>query len=431
MSMNDPEWGRNAQGGGQNNPQPQQNDHDPRRPKDRQDAPPDLDALWNDFNNRLGKLFGKNGGGGGPKGPNDGDGLPNMPSAGKGFGVIVAVGVAVWLATGFHIVQEGSEGVVLQFGRYSHTEPPGFRWRLPYPIQSHEVVNSSQVRIIEVGYRNEVKSKVLKESLMLTEDENIIDIQFAVQYRLKNVGAYLFNTADPDETVKMAAETAIREVVGGKKMDYVLYEGREQIALGAQKLLQGILDRYNTGVFVSSITVQNVQPPEQVQASFDDAVKAGQDRERLKNDGQAYANDIIPRARGSAARLKEEAQGYGQRVVAQAEGDATRFKAVLTEYDKAPKVTKERMYIDTMQEIYSNVTKVLVDSKSNSQLLYLPLDKLIDKNASASGASSSYGASSAAAAAAKSEAALESNRLAPDVENNVRDALRNRERGVR
>lgn len=435
MSMNDPDWGRNSSGN-QNNDEPQKpQDQGNRRPGGRQDGPPDLDELWRDFNSRLNRLFGKKGGnGGGPRGPLGGgtSGGPSMENAGKGFTAVVGIAVVIWLASGFYIVQEGREGVVLQFGKYHHTSMPGFQWRMPYPIQSHEVVNSSQVRIVEVGYRNEVKSKVLREALMLTEDENIIDIQFAVQYRLKDAGAYLFNTADPDETVKMAAETAIREVVGRSKMDFVLYEGREQIALNTAEVMQGILDKYGTGILVSSVTVQGVQPPEQVQAAFDDAVKAGQDRERLKNDGQAYANDVIPRARGNAARLLEEANGYRERVVAQSEGDSARFKAILTEYQKAPKVTKDRLYLDAMQEIYTNVTKVIVDTKSNSQLLYLPLDKLIEKTGPSSQETSN--ASNAAAAAAK---AAESSPSAPragtgdGIDTSIRDAMRNRDRGVR
>jgi membrane protease subunit HflK len=398
MSINDPEWGRNpnnqapngqtpsnqgsgqsTSGGDDSQPRPQQGR--PRRPGN--DDAPDLDALWQDFNQKLNDLFGQKGKRKASKTPFGGGfgGGQSGPSANRLVSMVLGAAFLFWLSTGFFIVQEGNEAVVLQFGKYHHTAPAGFQWRLPSPIQSHEVVNSSQVRIIEVGYRNEVKTKILKESLMLTEDENIIDIQFAVQYRLKNASSYLFNTVDPDDTVKMAAENAIREVVGGRKMDFVLYEGREAVAQNTAQAVQQILDRYNTGVLVTSVTVQNVQPPEQVQASFDDAVKAGQDRERLKNDGQAYANDVIPRARGQAARLKEESQGYRERVVAQAQGDAARFGAVLAEYDKAPKVTRERMYIDTMQEVYSNVTKVLVDSKSNSQLLYLPLDKLMEKTA--------------------------------------------------
>lgn len=433
MSMNDPDWGRNSSGNQNNDDQSKPQDQGNRRPGGRQDGPPDLDELWRDFNTRVNRLFGNKGGsdGGGPRSPlGGGHGGPTMEHAGKGLLVLTVIGVLIWLASGFYIIQEGREGVVLQFGKYHHTSMPGFQWRLPYPIQSHEVVNSSQVRIVEVGYRNDVKSKVLREALMLTEDENIIDIQFAVQYRLKDAGAYLFNTLDPDESVKMAAETAIREVVGRSKMDFVLYEGREQIALSTAEVMQEILDKYGTGILVSSVTVQGVQPPEQVQAAFDDAVKAGQDRERLKNDGEAYANDVIPRARGNASRLIEEANGYRERVVAQSEGDSARFKAILTEYEKAPKVTKDRLYIDTMQEIYSNVTKVIVDTKSNSQLLYLPLDKLVEKSTPPSQEGSS--ASSAAAAAKAAETSPSAPRAASEgFDSSVRDAMRNRDRGVR
>jgi membrane protease subunit HflK len=212
---------------------------------------------------------------------------------------------------------------------------------------------------------------------MLTEDENIIDVRFAVQYRLKDPTDYLFNNRDPDAAVVQAAETAVREIVARSKMDTVLYEGREKIGVDLASSIQKILDSYKTGIYVTSVTVQNVQPPEQVQAAFDDAVKAGQDQERLKSEGQAYANDIIPRAKGTAARLIQEAEGYKARVVATAEGDATRFKQILVEYSKAPQVTRDRMYIETMRDMYNNVTKVLVDTTKNNSLLYLPLDKLV------------------------------------------------------
>jgi membrane protease subunit HflK len=251
---------------------------------------------------------------------------------------------------------------------------------LPYPVETVEVVNLSQVRTVEVGYRENVKNKMLKESLMLTDDENIIDIQFAVQYFLKDPAEYLFNNrmSDDREIVRQAAETSIREVVGRSKMDFVLYEGREQVAASTTKLIQEILDRYKVGIVVSKVTMQNAQPPEQVQAAFDDAVKAGQDRERQKNEGQAYANDVVPRAKGAAARLMQEADGYKQRVVANAEGDASRFKQILVEYEKAPQVTRERMYQDMKQQILSSTSKVIVDQKSGGgNLLYLPLDKLI------------------------------------------------------
>ncbi|MEN3291864.1 MAG: modulator of FtsH protease HflK, partial [Burkholderiales bacterium] len=259
--------------------------------------------------------------------------------------------------------------------------PAGFNWRWPYPIQSHEVVNVSQVRTVEVGYRSSFKNKQAKESLMLTDDENIIDIQFAVQYKLKSAAEWVFNNRDQEETVRQVAETAIREIVGRNKMDFVLYEGREKVALDVNQLMQQIVDRYKSGVQITNVTMQNVQPPEQVQAAFDDAVKAGQDRERQKNEGQAYANDVIPRARGAASRLLQESEAYRSRVVANAQGDASRFKQVLVEYQKAPAVTRDRMYLEAMQQIFSNTTKVMVDSKSGNNLLYLPLDKLISQAA--------------------------------------------------
>jgi modulator of FtsH protease HflK len=264
------------------------------------------------------------------------------------------------------------------------TTQAGLRWHLPYPVEIVETVNVSQVRTVEIGYRNNVRSKVLKESLMLTDDENIIDIQFAVQYILKNPEEFLFNNREPENAVLQAAETAIREIIGKSKMDFVLYEGREQVAAKATQLMQEILDRYKIGIAISKVTMQNAQPPEQVQAAFDDAVKAGQDRERQKNEGQAYANDVIPKAKGNAARLLEEAEGYKQRVIASSEGDASRFKQVLVEYNKAPGVTRDRLYLDMMQQVLSSTSKVLVDQKNGNNLLYLPLDKLIQGSGSSS-----------------------------------------------
>ncbi len=358
MAWNDPQWG-NQNGGNKN-------------------GPPDLDELWKNLNRRLNSLFGRKGGGGDEPPPRiggEGGGREfNIPG---GAGLIVALAVLVWLASGFYIVDAGERGVVLRFGKYAETTLPGPRWHLPYPVEAVEVVNVEQVRTVEVGFKNSVKTKVLGEALMLTDDENIIDLQFSVQYTLKDPEDYLFANRDPDEAVKQAAETAMREIVGKSKMDYVLYEGRADIAVRATKLMQEILDRYKTGISVSKLNMQNAQPPEQVQAAFDDAVKAGQDRERLKNEGQAYANDVIPKARGVAARLIEEANGHKQRVVAQAEGDASRFKQILVEYAKAPQVTRERLYQDTMQQVMASTTKVLVDDKQGGNLLYLPLDKLM------------------------------------------------------
>nr|WP_217344339.1 FtsH protease activity modulator HflK [Noviherbaspirillum sp. L7-7A]MBV0878481.1 FtsH protease activity modulator HflK [Noviherbaspirillum sp. L7-7A] len=389
FSLNDPRWGR----GSDNNEPPQNQDN--KRPSD---GPPDLDQLWRDFNQRINRLFGKRGGGGG-----GGDGFrPDMRGAGIGAGIVGAIILFLWLISGFFIVQEGQTGVVMTFGRYSHMTPAGFNWRWPSPIQSHEIVNVSTVRTVEVGYRSSVRNKVARESLMLTDDENIIDIQFAVQYKLKNASEWVFNLRDQEETIKQVAETAIREIVGKSKMDFVLYEGREKVAFEVSQLMQQILDRYKAGVQITNVTMQGVQPPEQVQAAFDDAVKAGQDRERLKNEGQAYANDVVPKARGAASRLAQESEGYRARIIANAEGEAARFKQVLVEYQKAPAVTRDRMYLEVMQQIFSNTTKLMVDSRSSNNLMYLPLDKLLSQ--------------SAADAAARSPAPAPSTAPAPTVE---------------
>ena len=349
-------------------------------------GPPDLEELWRDFNRRLNSLFGGKPapGGGNPGTPRPPSGPPSNKMLGGGAALVIAVVLMLWASSGFFIVPEGQTAAILRFGKFqSVSDRAGFKWRLPYPFESHEIVNLQQLRQVEVGYRTNVKTKVLKESLMLTDDENIIDIQFAVQYRLKAdkdaAFDYLFNNRAPDETVLQAAETAMREIVGKSKMDFVLYEGKEQVAKSAEKQIQQIVDRYKTGIQVVNVTLQNAQPPEPVQASFDDAVKAGQDRERAKNDGQAYANDVIPKASGAAARVLQEAEGYKQKVIVSAEGEANRFKAVLAEYNRAPQVTRDRMYLETMQQVYSNTSKVLVDVRTGNQMLYLPLDKMIQQ----------------------------------------------------
>jgi membrane protease subunit HflK len=352
----------------------------------RNDGPPDLDELWRDFNRKLSGLFGGKGGGG-SKRPEGGGGpsfQPDMRSAGIGAILIAAVVALVWLGSGFFIVQEGQQAVVTTFGKYSSTADAGFQWRLPYPIQAHEAVSVTQLRSVEVGRNTVVQATGLRDSSMLTQDENIVDIRFTVQYRLSDARSYLFENRNPDEAVVQAAESAVREIVGKSKIDSVLYEQRDAIAADLVKSVQSQLDKLKAGIIIANVNVQNVQVPDSVQAAFNDAVKAGADRDRFKNEGQAYASDVIPKARGNASRLTEEAEGYRSRVVAQAEGDAQRFRSVLAEYQKAPAVTRDRMYLDTMQQIYSNVTKVYVDSRSGSNLLYLPLDKLLQQ-ASAGG----------------------------------------------
>lgn len=344
-------------------------------------GPPDLEEVWKDFNRKLGGLFGKDNQS--PRGGAGGGFQPDMKSAGIGAGLIVAVLALIWLGTGFFIVQEGQQAVITQFGKYKGTVNAGFNWRLPYPIQNHELVFVTQIRSVDVGRDTVLKATGLRESAMLTEDENILDIKFAVQYRLNDARAFLYESKNPAEAVVQAAETSVREVLGKMKMDAALSDERDQIGPRVRAMMQVILDRYKVGVEVVGINLQSggVRPPEQVQASFDDVLKAGQERERAKNEAQAYANDVIPRAVGSASRLKEEAEAYKARVVAQAQGDAQRFRSVFAEYQKAPQVTRDRMYLDTMQQIYGNVTKVLVDSKQGSNLLYLPLDKVMHMTA--------------------------------------------------
>jgi membrane protease subunit HflK len=363
LSLNDPRWGKNPG-----------SDHKAQEGRRPGEGPPDLDQMWRDFNARLNRLFGSRGNNGGDAGgPYRGEGR----GAGITASVIGFIVLLIWLASGAFIVQEGQVGVVTTFGRLSHTTGAGFNWRWPAPIQAHETVNVSQVRTAEIGYRDNVRNKQGAESLMLTDDENIIDIQFAVQYTLKDPVAWVFNNRDQDATVHQVAETAIREVVGKSKMDFVLYEGREKVAVDVHTMMQKIVDRYKLGVLITNVTMQNVQPPEQVQSAFDDAVKAGQDRARARNEGEAYANQVIPQARGAAFRLLQDAEAYRSMVVENATGNAARFNQVVTEYAKAPGVTRDRMYIDTMQQIFSSTSKVMVDAKSGSNLLYLPLDKLI------------------------------------------------------
>ena len=375
FNLNDPGWGRGQNGGGSE--PPKDGNQPPRRPP-QQNGPPDLDQVWRDFSDRLGGLFGRKQGGGN-RPPSQGPSGPTARQSKIGLGVIVAAGLALWLASGFFIVQEGQQAVITQFGRYKSTVGAGFNWRLPYPVQRHELIFVTQIRSVDVGRDTVIKATGLRESAMLTEDENIVEIKFAVQYRLSDARAYLFESKNPGEAVVQAAETAVREVVGKMRMDSALSEERDQIGPRVRALMQRILDRYKVGIEVVGINLQQggVRPPEQVQAAFDDVLKAGQERERAKNDAQAYANDVVPRAVGSASRLKEEADAYKSRVVSQAQGDAQRFRSVLTEYQKAPQVTRDRMYLDTMQQVYSNATKVLIDSKQGSNLLYLPLDKIM------------------------------------------------------
>lgn len=382
FNLNDPGWGRG-------NPNNTPGDKEPPKRPPQEEGPPDLDQVFEDFSKRLKSVFGDKGGRSAPpRKPSRQAPSPKVFKVGAVVAIIVAAGV--WASSGFYIVREGQVGVVTQFGKYKVTVGPGFQWHIPNPIQDVELVDISRVRSFSVGYRDNARNKVLPEALMLTEDENIVDVQFDVQYRLKagmptEVGAYsaaadyLFKTVSPDESVRQAAETAMREIVGKQSMNKILYESRTQAAIDVRQLMQQILDRYHTGIEVITVAIQNVQPPEQVQAAFEDAIKAGQDNERQKNEGHAYASKVIPEARGQASRILQDAEGYKAAVIGQAKGAAERFSSVEREYANAPEITRERMYLSTLEEVYANTSKILLDAQGTNNMMYLPLDKLLSQ----------------------------------------------------
>ena len=378
------------------------------------EGPPDLDEILRKLQQKISAILGFRGRGSAPGGGN------SNAAVGGGVAFVVLLIVAVWLASGFYIVDEGRRGVVLRLGKYLETTMPGPRWHIPLPIESVEVVNVSQVRTVEIGYRGNPKNKQPQEALMLTDDENIVDVQFAVQYTLKSPEDWLFNNKSPDDNVLQAAETAIREVVGKSKMDFTLSQGRSEVSSRVKILMQQILDRYKTGINVTTVNLQNVQAPEQVLPAFEDVVRSQQDRERFRNEGQAYANDVVPKARGIAARLIEEANGYRQSVISTAQGDASRFRQILAEYEKAPQVTRERIYLDTMQQVFSATSKVVVDQKGGQNLLMLPLERITQMASQAA---------SAASDAQRAAAAPEATQSSPvEAIGSRRDSLRSRDR---
>ena len=355
-------------------------DKDPWGQGNGQNQPPDLDEVLKDIQKKFSGIFGGKGGGGGKSGGN----LPSFSS--KAIAPIAIIVLGLWFATGFYVVEQGQQAVEMRFGAYKTVKEAGLRWHMPYPIESVEVVNIQQIRTVEVGYRTNARSNqattVGREALMLTADENIIDIHFAVQYDIKDPRQLIFNVAEAyDLVVRGATESAVREIVGRNTMDFAITGGRAEIAQETKSLLQQILDRYDTGINIKAVEMQNAQPPAEVKAAFDDAVKAREDEERFKNEAQAYQNDIIPRARGAAARLEQEAAAYKATVVAKARGEASRFLQVLDEYTKAPNVTRDRLYLDALEDVYSNSTKLVIDQKSGgNNVMYLPLDQLIRKN---------------------------------------------------
>ncbi|MDG1096457.1 MAG: FtsH protease activity modulator HflK [Methylophilaceae bacterium] len=362
------------------------------------EGPPDLDEVFRDLNQKINNLFGKGGGKGNiPPSTNEPINLPILP--------IIVVILLVWLATGFYIVDQGSLGVKQRFGQYVESTEPGPRWHWPYPIETVTVVNMEQVRRLEVGYRsgtNGSKTKVPAEALMLTEDENIIDLQFAVQYNLKNAKDYLFNNRSTDGSVMSVAETAIREVVGKNKLDDLLQKGLQDTS----EQMQALLDFYKTGVNVTSVSLQAALPPEPVQEAFEDVNRANQDYQRQINEGEAYANAVVPKARGNAARLIAEADGYKLKVESEAKGNANRFERIYAEYVKAPEVTRKRLYLEAQEQILSSVSKVIVDQKEGGSLLYLPLDKLMQASET-QGTSRNTTQSSASVASDKSAKSID------------------------
>lgn len=359
--------------------EPGSDNRDPWGQGNGQNGPPDLDDLIKDLKKKFSGFLG--GGGRKSAGGGGGGGMPSL--GGKAWVLIVLVLGLLWAASGFYVVEQGEQGVELQFGKYKQVTEAGLRWHLPYPVETVEIVNVQQIRTVEVGYRSNTRSNqfatVPQEALMLTKDENIIDIQFAVQYDIKDPRFLLFNVSENlDQVVRQATESSVREVVGRNTMDFAITGGRAEIAQETRLLLQNILDRYQTGINVKAVEMQNAQPPSEVKGAFDDAVKAREDEVKFRNEAEAYANDIIPRARGSASRVLQEAQAYQASVVAKAQGEASRFTQVLSEYHKAPGVTRDRLYIDAMEQVLSRSTKIMIDqSAGGNNVMYLPLDQLI------------------------------------------------------
>lgn len=392
-SINDPRWGR----GGNGEP-PRANGS--KRPDGRDEGPPDLDEMWRNFNRRLSGWLGRKGSG------NNGLRPDNGRAARVGVGIVAGALIAIYFGSGIFVVQDGQTGVVLRLGEYKGTVGEGVHWRLPSPFESHEIVDTAQVRSVEIGRNNVVRLANVKDASMLTRDADIVDVRFVVQYRIGSATDYLFRTADPERSVAQAAQSAVREMVGSRSADDVLAGDRDALRDALSKAIQRDLDHYKTGLVVTGVTVQSVAPPEQAQAAVDDIAKARQDSEAAKSAAQTYASELLPRAQGDAAKMIDDAKAYAQRVVTQAQGDADRFKEVYAQYSKAPAVIRERMYLETMQEIYSNTTKVYVGNKAGNSMLYLPLDKIVEAGrARAAGAAASGTSGGAPASDAQARAA--------------------------
>ncbi|WP_094778778.1 FtsH protease activity modulator HflK [Paraburkholderia ribeironis] len=394
VSLNDPRWGRGDGNGDRQRP------NDPRRPAKDGEGPPDLDEMWRDFNRRLSRVFGRRGGGAGGGRPDNGRG------ARIGMGIVIGVLIAIYLGSGVFVVQDGQAAVVMQFGKYRYTAGQGVHWRLPYPFEAHEFVNIGQTRQVEIGRNNVVRLANVKDASMLTHDGNIVEVRFAVQYQVRKPTDYLFRSVDPDQNVMHAAQAAVRGIVGARSTSEILDQDRETMRQQLMAAIQQSLDQYASGLAVTGVTIQSVQVPDQVQAAFDESAKVRQENERAKRDAQAYAADLLPRAQADVARQIEEAKTYSEKTVAQTQGEADRFKQVYAQYAKSPVVFRTRMYMETMQQIYSNTTKVFVDSKNGNNVMYLPLDKLVEQTRQrvAEAAAATPGAAGAGAPQAASAA---------------------------
>ena len=339
-----------------------------------QKNPPDLDEVLRSLQEKLNGIFG-----GGGSNPNN---TPSTSAPLKNLAFLAGGAALLWGLSGFYTVDEGTKGIVTRFGAYVSTTQPGLNWHIPAPIEQYQIVNVEQQRFIEVGYRSgggQATGSVPKEAMMLTKDENIVDVRLAVQYQVKDAKEYVFNVYDPSSTLKQVTESVERGVIGHSDMDFVLTEGRSEIVLAIKSEIQSVMDFYKTGILITSVNLQDAQPPEQVQGSFEDAIKAREDKQRLINEAEAYSNDVVPKSRGAASRIVQEAEAYKERVIAQADGDVSRFSQLLTQYKKAPAVTKERMYIEGMESVLGRSNNILVDVKGGNNILYLPLDKLNNK----------------------------------------------------
>ena len=399
--------------------EPGGNDNDPwgnNRKKDA-DGPPDLDEVFKNLKNWFDSLSGKKGGGGANR-SSGGSGLPGGNLGAKGLGLLGAVLVAVWLATGFYVVQPAQAGIVTQFGAYVKTTNPGPNWHLPWPVQQVEVVDVQQTRTAS-----------LNEQLILTQDENIVNIDLAVQYNIKNAKEYLFNVRDPDRTLEEVLESAFREAVGSTNLEQILIDEETEETIDwdtTQKDLQDVLDSYSSGIIVTSVTLGKAQPPEEVQAAFSDAIKAREDKERFINEAEAYANEVLPRARGDAQRALEESEAYKTRVEQAAIGESERFLSLLSEYKKAPVVTRERLYLEAMESVLGNTSKVLIDNESGNSLMYLPIDQLVNQGKQRASTGSLNGDSPLSSISNDSPRFSD---LPAEINVNTREDLRTRQRG--